>query len=138
MFDTVVLATDGSPSAERAVTLALDLCGRFDAAIHVLHVRDPDESEDRAAGEPALASVTDRRPDATTAIREGDPVTEICGYAEAVGADLVAMGTRGRQGEHSFLLGSVAEGVVRRSPVPVLTARQLGHARADDPALGTE
>lgn len=38
---------------------------------------------------------------------------------------VVATGTRGRDGEHSFLLGSVAERVVRTCPVPVLTVRQL-------------
>jgi len=36
----------------------------------------------------------------------------------------VATGTRGRHGDHGFVLGSVAEAVVRRSPVPVLTVQQ--------------
>jgi len=50
---------------------------------------------------------------------------EIIDYAGKHDADLVATGTRGRHGEHSFLLGSVAEAIVRRCPVPVLTVRQL-------------
>ncbi|MEF8825571.1 MAG: universal stress protein [Halapricum sp.] len=138
MFDTVVLATDGSASTERAVTLALDFADRFDAAVHALYVVDEEEIEAtpgrvredlrsalRESGEEALAEIEDRADDVTTTIREGSPAQEICDYTEEVDADLVATGTRGRHGEHAFLLGSVAEAVVRRSPTPVLTARQL-------------
>jgi nucleotide-binding universal stress UspA family protein len=61
-----------------------------------------------------------------TAVREGDPAGKITDYAREHDADVVATGTRGRHGEHRFLLGSVAERVVRTCPVPVLTVRQLG------------
>ncbi|MEF8887019.1 MAG: universal stress protein [Haloarculaceae archaeon] len=138
MFDTVVVATDGSESAERAVTVALDLAARFDAAVHALYVVDagevaespPDVREEledalRAAGEEALSFVDDRDDAVRTAVREGDPAIEVIDYAESIDADLVATGTRGRHGEHAFLLGSVAEAVVRRAPMPVLTVRQL-------------
>jgi nucleotide-binding universal stress UspA family protein len=63
--------------------------------------------------------------DVTTAVLVGRPAVEIRGYADAHDADLVAMGTRGRHGENRFLLGSVAERVVRTCPMPVLTVRQL-------------
>ena len=138
MFDTVVLATDGSASTERVVTLALDVADRFDAAVHALYVVDDEEVEaspDRVQsdlrsaleerGEEALDDIERRADHVTTAVRKGAPATQICEYAREVDADLVAMGTRGRHGEHAFLLGSVAEAVVRRSPTPVLTARQL-------------
>lgn len=152
MFDTVVLATDGSPSVARAVTFALDIGERFGADLHVLYVVDDDEIEAvpedereavradlRSEGERALTDVTDRRPDATTALREGDPAEELCEYADSVGADLLVMGTRGRHGDYGFLLGSVAEAVVRRSPAPVLTARQLEPRTDGDPATaGTD
>ncbi len=45
----------------------------------------------------------------------------IVDHATALGADLVAMGTHGRSGFERLMLGSVAEKVLRRSPVPVLT-----------------
>jgi len=138
MFETVVLATDGSESAARAVTLAFDLADRFDATIHALYVVDETEVETspeavrddlrtalRARGEEALSEIDAQDDTVTTAVREGDPASEICDYTAEVDADLIVTGTRGRHGEHSFLLGSVAEAVVRRSPVPVLTARQL-------------
>jgi len=63
--------------------------------------------------------------DVTTAVREGCPAAEITEYAREEGADMVATGTRGRHGENRFLIGSVAERVVRSCPVPVLTVRQL-------------
>jgi hypothetical protein len=45
------------------------------------------------------------------------------------------MGTRGRHGENRFLIGSVAEQVVRSCPMPVLTVRQLA-SDEQEPALG--
>lgn len=140
MFDSVVIATDGSATADRAVGVALDLAERFDATVHALYVLDADEvgatpeavRDDLEAaladaGERALAAVEQRAGDGrdvVTAVREGDPPAEIVGYADDVGADLVATGTRGRHGDHGFVLGSVAEAVVRRSPIPVLTVQQ--------------
>jgi len=144
MFETVLIATDGSASAERAVRAALDLAERFDATVHALYVVDesdvagtPDdvrEEFERAlttAGGRALSFVRETAADepddgdVVTAVHEGDPVGEICKYAEEHDVDVVATGTRGRHGEHGFLLGSVAEGVVRRAEPPVLTVRQL-------------
>jgi nucleotide-binding universal stress UspA family protein len=63
--------------------------------------------------------------DVVTAIEEGHPSSVIDEYARDVDADMVAMGTRGRHGENRFLIGSVAERVVRTCPVPILTVRQL-------------
>ncbi|WP_306053963.1 universal stress protein [Natronococcus wangiae] len=139
MFDTVVVATDGSDSVNRAVDVALDLADRFDADVHALSVIDASEvdaspeqlrEELRTAlettADAALASVEDRTgAEVTTTVREGRPTAEICEYAREVDADVIATGTRGRHGENRLLLGSVAERVVRRSPVPILTVRQL-------------
>jgi nucleotide-binding universal stress UspA family protein len=147
MFDTIVIATDGSESVRRAVDVALDLADRFDASVHALYVIDAsevDSSPDRLReemrealterGERALQEVaesTDR--DVTTAVREGRPATVVGDYARDVDADVVAMGTRGRHGENRFLIGSVAERVVRTCPVPVLTVRQLADDEMDGP-----
>jgi nucleotide-binding universal stress UspA family protein len=53
--------------------------------------------------------------------REGIPHTEILSLAEEIGADLIVLGTHGRTGIGHLLLGSVAERVIRRAPVPVIT-----------------
>ncbi|WP_340101028.1 universal stress protein [Salinibaculum salinum] len=151
MFETVVIATDGSESAERAVRMALDIADRFGATVHALSVVDagdvaasPDELRDdlenalATAGGEAVEAVKTRAaetvPDCavTTAVREGEPVEEIMDYADDHDADVIAMGTRGRHGDHAFLLGSVAEGIVRHSKTPVLTVRQLGDEELEE------
>jgi nucleotide-binding universal stress UspA family protein len=153
MFETVVIATDGSTSAERAVEVAMDFAGRFDATVHACYVLDRGEvagtpesvREDmqaalESAGDEALDFVRETATathdgEVATAVREGEPAIELVDYAREVDADLIATGTRGRHGEHSFLLGSVAEAVVRESPIPVLTVRQLDAAEtAERPA----
>lgn len=147
MFETVVVATDGSASVERAVETSVDLAARFDADVTALYVIDEREVESapetvRAEVEAALTeqaqeavdAVTDRAADrsveATTAVREGRPATAIPAFAREVDADLVAVGTRGRHGENRFLVGSVAERVVESCPVPVLAVRTPGASTA--------
>jgi len=154
MFDTVVIATDGSGSAQRAVEAALDLAAKFDATVHALYVVDEGEVEStpddvRDVLERALATTggraltfvreaaqADGDGDVVTAVRHGDPADEIRTYAEDVDADLIATGTRGRHGDHGFLLGSVAEEIVRHAPMPVLSVRQLeGEANPERDAV---
>ncbi|MGK7953594.1 MAG: universal stress protein [Xenococcaceae cyanobacterium] len=53
-------------------------------------------------------------------VRIGNPSTEIVNYAKEIAADLIVMPSHGRTGVSHFLLGSVAERVVRLSPCPVL------------------
>lgn len=144
MFDTLVVATDGSGSVTRAVDATLDLAGRFAATVHALYVVDESrvdslperirgdvrralDEQGRAALDDIEAVNADRSTpvDLEMAVRVGRPATEIVGYVRDIDADAIAMGTRGRSGEHSYLLGSVAERVVRSSPRPVLTVRQL-------------
>jgi len=150
MIDTVVIATDGSESVRRAVDVALDVAGRFDAAIHVLSVVDAgevasaptavrgefgDALRERARTAVAeVAAATDAAVE--TAVREGRPAAEVAGYARETDADVVAAGTRGRHGENRFLVGSVAERIVRTCPVPVLTVRQLETAADGGRAAG--
>ena len=144
MFDTIVVATDGSDSVQRAVSVAVDVAARFDAKVHAVYVVDAGEVESSPdtvredlrdalddQGSDALDRVADAAHDrdgdldVTIEVREGRPASEIDAYARSADADLVAMGTRGRHGENRFLIGSVAERVVRTCPVPVLTVRQL-------------
>ncbi|RDI71999.1 universal stress protein [Halopelagius longus] len=151
MFDTIVIATDGSESVRRAIDVALDLADRFEAGVHVLYVVDESEVESsperlrdemREAladrGEQALAEVQEETErEVTTAVVEGRPAGVIGDYARENDADMVAMGTRGRHGENRFLIGSVAERVVRTCPVPVLTVRQLADGETEDGPTGT-
>jgi len=63
----------------------------------------------------------------------GDPAAEILDQAQAKGADLVALGTHGRSGVSRWVLGSVAERVLRHSATPVLLVRASPPDRRRDP-----
>lgn len=62
--------------------------------------------------------------DTQTVVKVGNPYKVILETASDSNADLIVMGTHGRTGLDRYLIGSVAEKVVRMSDVPVLTVRQ--------------
>lgn len=68
-------------------------------------------------------------------VRSEDPAGEIAQLASDLEAQLVVVGTHGRRGLRRLLLGSVAEGVVRRAPCPVLVVRPLGGDAPSAPAI---
>lgn len=139
MFDEVLIPTDGSESAARAARYGVVLAEAYDAAVHVLSVvdeRDYDgvEAERVDAGKTAaeaqagdavdaVATLAGERGSVTTRLAVGVPSEEILRYVAEAGIDLVAMGTHGRTGAERFVIGSVAERVVRHADVPVLTVR---------------
>jgi nucleotide-binding universal stress UspA family protein len=138
MFETVIIATDGGESTERAIEAAFDITERFDADLHALTVIDSENEEKKKEQRTTASTVLDDLAARTdrgvhTVVREGDPATVICSYAEQVDADVVITGTRGRDDPHKFHLGSVAEAVVHECPIPVLTVRQLDHTADPSP-----
>jgi nucleotide-binding universal stress UspA family protein len=139
---TVLAATDFSPTADKAASVARDLCRRFDAHLRMLHVvvilDDVHlENEHRRHLDELMANSGETR----RAVMENDaesrtgieisshlvrgiaPGETIVESASSLGCDLIVMGTHGRRGLSHLLLGSVAERVVRTSTVPVLTVR---------------
>lgn len=157
MYDTILVPTDGSDHAHTAAAQASTLAAAFDAQVHVLGVVDVDAAAGPInAGGVDEAYVDRLREDAresiegtadqiagewTTAIREGRPTDEIVEYVREQDVDLVCMGTHGRTGVRRFVAGSVTEDVLRRSPVPVLTARAVEGVTAggyDDVLLPTD
>ncbi|WP_455429081.1 universal stress protein [Haloarcula regularis] len=132
MFDTIIVPTDGSDQAHRALATAAELARQHDATVHVLTVVDSrflgkateiDDAEATASADLAefTAAVDTEGLSVTTGVRHGIPDEEIRTYATDHDADLVVMGTHGRTGVRRYVLGSVAEKVVRLSDVPVLT-----------------
>lgn len=60
----------------------------------------------------------------------GDPAEEILKYSQSEGMDLIIIGTHGRKGLERVVFGSVADRVVKKSPVPVLTVNPYGRPPA--------
>ena len=143
---TILVPTDFSEPADAAWNYARGLAERFGSRLHLLHVishqpfaydpwgtdnitlRVADLLKETQAGvDKALAARVPRgrlgrRTRTEAAI--GAPVDRILQAIRATRADLVVMGTHGRGVVGHMLLGSVAERVVRQSPVPVLTIRK--------------
>ena len=75
-------------------------------------------------GEEAVAYIEDKSKDEGVSseklILKGDPSDELLRYSKEIGADILVIGSIGRTGISKFLLGSVAEKVVRHSEVPVM------------------
>ncbi|EMA23009.1 universal stress protein [Haloarcula amylolytica] len=138
-FDDILLPTDGSSGAEAAIEPTGTLASATDATVHLVSVVDTrslgidvgssviiDELESVATD--AVGDASDRLSGmgvetVETAITHGVPYRAILDAIEEAGADLVVIGTHGRTGIDRYLLGSVAEKLVRTSPVPVITVR---------------
>jgi nucleotide-binding universal stress UspA family protein len=67
-------------------------------------------------------------------IWQGDPGATIISAAEAEGADLIVIGTRGREGVARLLLGSVSDYVVRHAPCPVMVVHPPANGGPDGPS----
>ncbi len=135
----VLVPTDFSPHAARALELVRTAWPSAD--VRLLHAVDIASPEMLAPGPSAAAGLgplgeSERawREEAQGRLRElgdgevvtGPPTPCILTVLEAGSFDLVALGTAGRRGVEGLLFGSVARGVVRESPVPVLTVRVPG------------
>jgi nucleotide-binding universal stress UspA family protein len=135
----LLVAVDGSPASVAGLTEAVALAEDLEASIEVLYVNAPDDftvgsatlvakqAHDEAEREldKAIATAEARLHDRLCRRTEaGDPMRKILEVATADKADLIVMGTHGRVGRLHALVGSVAEGVVRSAPCPVLTVRR--------------
>lgn len=136
-FKSILFPTDFSTPSERALPFAITLARAYSATIHMLHVLLPQpmtyatpdtlalsmeaqleyaQSEVRGL-ETGLAGILHH----VNIVRAGTVWEAIEESLRNTAADLIVLGTHGRTGAEKFLLGSVAEEVFRRSPIPVLT-----------------
>jgi nucleotide-binding universal stress UspA family protein len=139
MYDNILLPVDGSEEMEEVIDHALELAEIHGGTIHALYVVDTASLSDlplesswegvsqamESEGKNALEKVEQRAGEVpvTTEVVTGSPSRQISEYASQNDCDVIVMGTHGRSGFDRWLLGSVAERVVRSSPVPVLTIR---------------
>jgi nucleotide-binding universal stress UspA family protein len=139
---TVLVPVDFQDASLDALAAARELAGRLGLEVVLLHVYAvpvvvypgfdpivapglPEEIESTART--ALDKLAAEQGGLRTMLRAGDPAAETLAAIQELKPALVAMGTHGRRGLVHLLLGSVAERVIRSSPVPVLTVRAKTH-----------
>ncbi len=141
-FRRILIAVDFSETSLRAIQVGGELASRLGAEVFILHVVDdrpvavgPGLAVDLTSVEASVLEATKDRllhlvqdvlpkPVARTVlVKPGIPHGEVLATATERQVDLVVVGTHGRTGISRAILGSHAETIVRRSPVPVLVVK---------------
>jgi len=146
MIRSIVVGTDGSETATKAVREAAELAAQLDAGMEIVSAYEPVgtqrlREEARQAPDDMQWMVNPREDveatlrDATELAegigvktvkchaREGDPADAILDVAEEQGADLIVVGNKGMTGAKRFLLGSVPNKVSHHAPCSVMIIR---------------
>lgn len=119
--------------------MAADMAAAFGAELHLLHVIEPEPTytaygftpdefpaihtfheETRTRAQKTLDDTAAKVPGAITHLGDGSPLHVLVEKVEELGVDLVVLGSHGHGVVAALLLGSVAEGLVRKSVVPTL------------------
>ena len=147
MFRSIVVGTDGSETAHRAVAQAVDLAKALGARLEIVCAYEPVSGtrlrEKRASVPADVQWMVNAREDVDATLREavgqadvegvavetyarqGDPADAIIDVAEERGADLIVVGNKGMTGAKRFLLGSVPNKVSHHAPCSVLIIRTV-------------
>lgn len=145
MFRSIVVGTDGSETAGKAVDAAVELAALSGAALDIVSAYEPESIQrlrrEARAFPPDLQWMVNRRAEvdatlrnaaeraraagvtAQTDAREGDPADAILDVAEELGADLIVVGNKGMTGARRFVLGSVPNRVSHHAPCAVMIIR---------------
>jgi nucleotide-binding universal stress UspA family protein len=139
----ILFPIDLTENSSGILPYVLSVSEKYNSAIYLLHVVEdirlvykvyvpnlPNESlnvfqkEASKIAEKAINKVCEEQlqgcPNFQRRVTSGDPASEILKTNESENIDIVIMGTRGRKGLEHAIFGSVAENVVKKSPVPVL------------------
>lgn len=149
---TILLATDGSPSAENATDEAIDLAAATDWRLRVVTVwnmpivtgygyapyplpqelADVEREHAHNVATAAVAKATEAGVDATFELRTGPAADEICAAAEEASASLIVIGAHGWGAVRRLIFGSVSTHVMHTASCPVLVVRadedEVAHA----------
>ncbi len=139
MFETILHANDGSESAFKALEMALDVAGKYQAELHMACVEEvssfPETIEDvkrekgaadrrfRGVLKRAQAEATKRGIALHTHVLTGHPVRSIVDLAEEHHFDLLVVGATGHSVVYRTLVGSRADRLVHLAPCPVLVVK---------------
>ena len=145
IFTNIMVATDSSELVRKAVDSAIKIAQLNNSKLYAVHVIAPGETKvtqhdprDAELEKYMKEHLTSQGRETThyvettgkilnvavePMILEGKPAEEIVNFEEKNDIELIVMGTLGKTGVQHFLLGSVAENVVRHSKKPVLVMR---------------
>jgi nucleotide-binding universal stress UspA family protein len=139
-MESIVVGTDGSPSAEAAVKRAAEVARGTGARVHLVTAYPDIPSYRERIGSSAKRQSIDLREVADTVLartasklsgievethaREGDAAQVIADVAQEQNADLIVVGDRGLTGLERFLLGSVSSKLSHHSPCSVMIVRR--------------
>jgi len=125
VYSRVLVATDGSATADRAARKGYELAAGVDARVDIVFVGHP-----APGGLITQDTVAVYGGDVETDVhlRQGDPSERILDTAREVGADLIVVGNKGLAGARGFLLGSVPEKVIEQADRDVLLCRTIVQA----------
>ncbi|MET1081949.1 MAG: universal stress protein [Burkholderiales bacterium] len=132
MFDKIVVPTDGSELAEKAVDYAIEYCRRTGATMTAVYVRSPTFPEHiermETHGSELLERVAERARSqgvecATVQAVNDQTYLAIIEVTEQQGCSMIFMASHGRSGVGALLLGSVTQKVLVHSKIPVLVFR---------------
>jgi nucleotide-binding universal stress UspA family protein len=142
----ILIATDGSPSAQEAVDFGVELARAQQAEAIFVYVAPQYDvaptftfgvagamlhevtTEDRASLDAALRLAEREGVQASAKLLVGDAADEIVAHADSIDADVIVVGTRGHGAVACAFLGSVSRGVLHQARRPVLVVRD--HARS--------
>lgn len=136
LFQKILVPLDGSPLADRVLSQVRRCLRTTDGEVWLLRVM-PEYLVEGSSWVPERVTedihrhldrvrdeLTEQGVHAFSKIRTGDPAAVILDEAERVGATAIAMSTHGRSGLGRWLMGSVAERVLRNARTPVLLANR--------------
>jgi Universal stress protein UspA and related nucleotide-binding proteins len=139
MFSKILVPLDRSPFSEQALGPATAIARASGAALDLVMVHEPRplagapdvawhaeeiDSENEYLADIAVSLGTSASISVTHAVMPGQTIPAICKRSREVNADLIVMTTHGRTGINRAWIGSVADGVLRRSGVPSSCAGQ--------------
>lgn len=124
----ILVGTDGSETAELAVSWAADMAARYEAELHLLRVlADQDSGAEPALAERARELAADRG--RAHVVVDANPADAIVAAAQAHAVDVVVVGSVGMSGRREFLLGNVPNRVSHNAPCTVVIVDTRGRQR---------
>lgn len=121
MYARILVGTDGSPTAAKAVDRAAELAHATGASLTILSVGAASRAGEIVRREAERVESTGVTVDTKTA--SGDPASTLLDEAERGGFDLVVVGNKGMTGASRFVLGSVPNKVSHHAPCALLIVR---------------